>query len=301
MSAPRIVSCLWFDQNAADGVRLYLEALPNARAVTPSYHSGAQDDPGGVARGKELVVAFEAGGRAFTTLNGGPHFTPNPSVSFFVELASDEEVNRTAERLLAGGQVRMPVGAYPWSDRYGWVTDRFGFSWQVMLPRGPIERAAIAPCLMFSDAQRGRAEEAMRAYAEIFPASEVQSLVRYEPGEGPTGSVKHGRVTLAGQTFVAMDSYVSHGVTFNEAISFQVMCRDQAEVDRYYAALSRGGAESRCGWLKDRFGLSWQIVPVDMARWMTGGDRAARDRAMQAMMKMKKLDIAAMDKAFRGE
>ena len=170
-----------------------------------------------------------------------------------------------------------------------------------MLPRRPVERAAIAPCLMFSGDQHGRAEEAMRAYAEIFPASEVESLVRYEPGEGPTDTVKHGRVTLAGQTFVAMDSHVSHGVTFNEAISFQVMCRDQAEVDRYYTALSQGGAESRCGWLKDRFGLSWQIVPVDMPRWMTGGDRAARDRAFQAMLTMKKLDIAAMEKAFRGE
>ena len=301
MTAPRIVSCLWFDQNAADGVRLYTEALPDARPVTTSYYSDAHDGPGGVAGGKELTVAFEAGGRSFTTLNGGPHFKPNPSVSFFVEVASAGEVDRIAARLLADGQARMPVGAYPWSDRYGWVSDRFGFSWQVMLPRHPVERAAIAPCLMFSGDQRGRAEEAMRAYAGIFPESEVQSLVRYEPGEGPTDTVKHGRVTLAGQTFVAMDSHVSHDVTFNEAISFQVMCRDQAEVDRYHAALSQGGAESRCGWLKDRFGLSWQIVPMDMPRWMTGGDPAARARAFQAMLTMKKLDIAAMEKAFRGE
>jgi predicted 3-demethylubiquinone-9 3-methyltransferase (glyoxalase superfamily) len=301
MIAPRIVSCLWFDQNAADGVRLYTEALPDARPVATSYYSDAYDNPGGVAGGKELTVAFEAGGRSFTTLNGGPHFKPNPGVSFFVEVASADEVNCIAELLLAGGQAMMPVGAYPWSDRYGWVTDRFGFSWQVMLSRRPAPRAAIAPCLMFSGDQHGRAEEAMRACAEIFPASEVESLVRYEPGEGATDTLKHGRVTLAGQTFIAMDSHVSHGVTFNEAISFQVMCRDQAEVDRYYAALSRGGAESRCGWLKDRFGLSWQIVPVDMPRWMTGGDRAARERAFQAMLTMKKLDIAAMEKAFRGE
>jgi len=301
MTAPRIVSCLWFDQNAADGVRLYTEALPDARPVATSYHSDAHANPGGVAGGKELTVAFEAGGHPFTTLNGGPLFKPNPSVSFFVEVASADEVNRIAERLLAGGQAMMPVAAYPWSDRYGWVADRFGFTWQVVLPRPPVERAAIAPCLMFSGDQQGRAEEAMRAYAGIFPASEVQSLVRYEPGEGPTDTIKHGRFTLAGQTFVAMDSHVSHSATFNEAISFQVMCRDQAEVDRYHAALSLGGAESRCGWLKDRFGLSWQIVPVDMPRWMTGGDRAARDRTFQAMMTMKKLDIAAMEKAFRGE
>jgi predicted 3-demethylubiquinone-9 3-methyltransferase (glyoxalase superfamily) len=300
MTTPRIVSCLWFDQNAADGVRLYTEALPDARHAATSYYPEAHDSPSGVAGGKELTVAFEAGGCSFTTLNGGPHFKPNPSVSFFLEVASAEDVNRIAGLLLAGGKALMALGSYPWSDRYGWVSDRFGFSWQVMVPRSPVERVAIAPCLMFSDDRHGRAEEAMRAYAEIFPESQVQSIVRYEAGEGPTDTVKHGRVTLAGKTFVAMDSHAPHGFAFNEAISFQVMCHDQTEVDRYYTALSHGGAESRCGWLKDRFGLSWQIVPVDMPRWMTGGDRAARDRAFQAMMTMKKLDIAAMEKAFRG-
>ena len=301
MSAPRIVSCLWFDQNGADGVRLYTEALPGARAVATSYYPDAHDTPSGVAGGKELTVAFEAGGSSFTTLNGGPHFKPNGSISFFVEVETAGDVDRIAARLVEGGQTMMPVGEYPWSNRYGWVADRFGFNWQVMLPRTPVARPAIAPCLMFSDAQKGRAEEAMRAYVAIFPASEIQTVARYEAGEGPTGNIKHGRITLAGQTFVAMDSHVSHGVTFNEAISFQVMCRDQAEVDRYYAALVEGGSESRCGWLKDRFGVAWQIVPTDMPRWMTSPDRAARDRAFKAMMTMKKLDIAAMEKAFRGE
>src|SRR5271154_4814989 len=134
MTAPRIVSCLWFDQNAADGVRLYSQALPDARPVTTSFYSDANDNPGGVARGNELTVAFEAGGHGFPTLKGGPNFKPNPSVSFFVEVASAGEVDRITELLLAGGQAMMPLGASPWSDRYGWVTDRFGFSWQVMLP-----------------------------------------------------------------------------------------------------------------------------------------------------------------------
>ncbi len=110
MTASRIVSCLWFDQNAADGLRLYTEALPDARAVAVSHYHAAHDDPGGVARGKELPLSFEAGGCSFVTLNGGPHFKPNPSVSFFVEVASADEVNRVAELLLAGGQALMPLG-----------------------------------------------------------------------------------------------------------------------------------------------------------------------------------------------
>jgi predicted 3-demethylubiquinone-9 3-methyltransferase (glyoxalase superfamily) len=300
MTEPRIVSCLWFDKEAADGVRLYTDALPDARPVATSHDPEAQGNPGDVARAKELTVAFEAGGCSFTTLNGGPHFKPNASVSFFVELPRVEDVDRTAGLLIAGGQALMPLGTYAWSDRYAWVSDRFGFHWQVMLARRPLERAAIAPCLMFSDAQQGRAEEAMRAYASIFPGSAVETLVRYEPGEGPTDAIKHGRVSLAGKSFVAMDSHVSHGVGFNEATSFQVMCRDQAEVDRYHAALAEGGKGGRCGWLKDRFGVSWQIVPVDLPRWMTSGDKLARDRAFQAMMTMTKLDIAALEKAFRG-
>ncbi len=301
MTVPPISLCLWFDQNAAEGVRLYTQVLPDVRPLGTSHYPDAQGNASGVAAGAELTVAFDAGGRSFTTINGGPMFKPNETTSFFVEVASSDAVDRMAEQLLVGGKALMPVGAYPWSQRYGWVCDRFGFNWQLMLARRPLERAEIAPCLMFTGAQHGRAEEALRAYAEIFPASEMISLDRYAAGQGPTGTVKHGRVSLAGQTFIAMDSHVSHGVAFSEAVSFQVMCRDQAEVDRYYAALSLGGTESRCGWVKDRFGVSWQIVPTEMSRWMSGGDAAARARAFQAMLTMKKLDIAAMEKAFRGE
>jgi len=300
VSHPNVVSCLWFDKNAAEAAEFYVRALPGGRIDKTAHSPESVDTPSGAPRGSVLTVAFEAGGRAFIAVNGGPHFKPTPSISFFVELDSAAEVDRVASALADGGQALMPVGSYPWSERYGWVQDRYGFTWQIMLARAPGAGPQIFPCLMFSDAQHKRAEEAMRRYVEIFPGSELGAIARYEAGEGDVGTVKHGRFKLAGQLFAAMDSHVPHGFAFNEAISFQVMCKDQAEVDRYWMELSAGGSESRCGWLKDRFGLSWQIVPVDMPRWMTSGDAAARDRTFQAMLPMKKLDIATLARAFEG-
>jgi predicted 3-demethylubiquinone-9 3-methyltransferase (glyoxalase superfamily) len=134
----------------------------------------------------------------------------------------------------------------------------------------------------------------------IFPDGRIENMERYAPGEGPNGSVKHGRFVLGGQEMVAMDGHVEHGTTFNEGLSLQVMCEDQRELDRYWDALSEGGKKGRCGWLKDRFGLSWQVVPADIVQWMTATDPAARDRAFEAMLKMTKLDLAALKRAFQG-
>ena len=153
---------------------------------------------------------------------------------------------------------------------------------------------------MFVGAVHGKAEAAMRTYASIFPEGRIASVERYTAGEGPEGTVKHGRFVLGGQEMIAMDSHIDHGFTFNEAISLQVMCKDQDELNRYWAALSEDGKKGPCGWLKDRFGVSWQVVPIGIADWMTSKDIAARDRAFDAVMRMKKLDIAAIQAAFDG-
>lgn len=300
MPSPEIVPCIWFDDQAERAAELYVRTFPGGRITATSRYPAAVDNPSGRPRGSVLTVEVELAGRRFTLLNGGPIFTLNPSVSFFTHVEGAAEADRRFGALAEGGEVLMALGAYPWSERYGWVKDRFGVSWQVMAGRRPPGAAAIVPCLMFAGSQAGRAEEAMRAYAGIFPEGRVVGVERYGPGEGPVGSVKHGRLTLAGQDLVAMDSHVAHGITFNEALSFQVMCGDQASVDRYWEALGAGGAHGPCGWLKDRFGLSWQVVPASMAAWMAGQDSAGRDRAFAAMLKMGKLDAAALERAYRG-
>jgi predicted 3-demethylubiquinone-9 3-methyltransferase (glyoxalase superfamily) len=300
MSSRTFVPCLWFDDQAEQAAAFYLRTFPDSRITATSRYPESSDNPSGRPRGSVLTVELELAGQGFTLLNGGPFFVANPSISFFVRIDTSAQAERLFALLAEGGEVLMALDAYPWSERYGWVKDRFGVSWQVMAGRRQPGGATIVPCLMFAGSQHGRAEEAMRVYAGIFPGGRIESVERYAADEGPAGTVKHGRVVLGGQEMVAMDSHVDHGVTFNEAISLQVMCQDQAEVDRYWAALSEGGEPGPCGWLKDRFGLSWQIVPNTIAEWMACQDATARDRAFEAMLQMKKLDIAALKRAFDG-
>jgi predicted 3-demethylubiquinone-9 3-methyltransferase (glyoxalase superfamily) len=300
MSERPIVPCLWLDDQAEQAASFYGEVFPDARVLAVARYPETIDNPSGKPRGSVVTVDIEVAGQRFTLLNGGPMFVINPSISFFVHVDTADEVDRLVAKLSEGGRALMPLGAYPWSERYAWVMDRFGATWQVIAGRREGTRDTIVPCLMFSGALHGRAEEAMRTYAGIFAGGRIDSVERYTAGEGPEGTVKHGRFTLAGQAMIAMDSHVDHGFGFNEALSFQVMCDDQAELDRYWAALSEGGEEGPCGWLKDRFGVSWQVVPARVVEWMTSDDVAARERAFLAMMKMKKLDVAALEAAFAG-
>jgi predicted 3-demethylubiquinone-9 3-methyltransferase (glyoxalase superfamily) len=158
----------------------------------------------------------------------------------------------------------------------------------------PIQK--ITPHLWYAT----EAEEAARFYAEIFPDSRVDRVTTLptDSPSGPAGSVKVVELTLCGQSFIAMSAGPLD--PFNHAISFAVTCEDQAEVDRYWDALLKGGAPEQCGWLKDRFGVSWQIVPAVLGTMIADPDRAKARRAAQAMLKMVKLDIAGLTAAFNG-
>jgi predicted 3-demethylubiquinone-9 3-methyltransferase (glyoxalase superfamily) len=298
--SPTIIPCLWLDDQAEEAARFYTSTFGDGRVLATSHYPRSFDNPGGKPRGSVLTVEFEVLGQRFTALNGGPHFVINPSISFFVHTDTPERTDTLCAALGLGGKFLMPAGSYPWSERYGWVQDRFGVSWQVMTSKRASGGAAITPCLMFADAQHGRAEEAMKAYTAVFPDSRIVQIERYGADRGPQGKVVHGRFVLGGQDFAAMDSHEARGATFNEGLSFQVMCEDQAEVDRYWQRLSEGGSPGVCGWLKDAFGLSWQIVPESISAWLTSRDPQANDRAFQAMLGMKKLDIAKLDAAFAG-
>lgn len=147
----------------------------------------------------------------------------------------------------------------------------------------------IVPNLWFDT----EAEAAAEFYCSVFPDSRVTTTARYtDAGPGPAGSVMTVQFELAGQTFVAING--GPQFTFSEAVSLQITCADQDEVDRYWAALTDGGQESQCGWLKDRFGLSWQVVPTGMDEIFADPDPSRAQRAMQAMFSMRKLDLAAL-------
>ena len=294
-----IVPCLWLDDQAERAARFYSETFPRGRITSLSHYPQTGNNPSGKAAGSVLTVEFEIAGQHFTALNGGPHFEINPSISFFVYVDTPREADALFARLAEGGKVLMGIDKYPWSERYGWVQDRFGASWQVISGVRP-GAATISPCLMFAGKRQGQAEAALKAYAAAFPGSRIDAVERYAAGEGPEGNVKHGRASLGGQPLIAMDSHAPHAFDFDPGLSLQVMCADQAEVDRYWGTLSEGGAPGQCGWLTDRFGVSWQVVPNRIAEWLTSKDIAARDRAFQAVMGMRKIDIAAIEAAFRG-
>ena len=154
----------------------------------------------------------------------------------------------------------------------------------------------ITPCLWFN----GEAEQAAEFYTSVLPNSRILSQTRFGDGaRGEPGQVMTVNFELDGREFVGLNG--GPGFSFTEAVSFQLSCENQEEVDRYWNGLSAGGEEGQCGWLKDRFGLSWQVVPTALPRLLGGDDPAGAQRALTAMLGMKKLDIAAMERAYAGE
>jgi predicted 3-demethylubiquinone-9 3-methyltransferase (glyoxalase superfamily) len=157
--------------------------------------------------------------------------------------------------------------------------------------------SSITPFFWFDT----QAEEAANFYTSVFPNSRVTDVVRYgETGPGPAGTVMTVRFELDGNPFVALNGGPEH-YGFNLGISFMVNCETQDEVDRYWALLTEGGEEGQCGWLKDKYGLSWQIVPEALPSLLGDPDPERSERAMQAMLKMKKLDIHEMERAAAGD
>ena len=156
----------------------------------------------------------------------------------------------------------------------------------------------ISPCLWFD----GQAEEAARFYTSLFPDSRIVSVDRAaaDTPSGPEGTVLSVDFTLGGRSFIGLNG--GDDFKFSEAISLSIDCEDQAEVDRYWTALIDGGGEpSVCGWLKDRYGLSWQVIPRQLPEMLKSSDRAAAKRAMESMLKMTKIEVAELERAFAGD
>jgi predicted 3-demethylubiquinone-9 3-methyltransferase (glyoxalase superfamily) len=292
----KIIPHLWFDKEAKDAANFYVSVFPDS-AITSS--TVLRNTPSGDCD----VVAFDLMGYSFLSISAGPLFTFNPSVSFFVLCKTNDEVDRLWAKLSEGGHVLMELGEYPFSKRYGWTADKYGVTWQVSLDDGHYQyRHRITPTLMYVGNVAGKAEEAMRFYASVLPESIVGDIARYPAGMEPDkeGTVMHGSVTLAGQEFFAMDSAQKHDFTFNEAISLIVHCDSQEEIDRYWYKLSAVPAAEQCGWLKDKFGLSWQITPSDMEEMLRSSSQAQVDRVTQAFLPMKKLDMETIRRAYEG-
>jgi predicted 3-demethylubiquinone-9 3-methyltransferase (glyoxalase superfamily) len=299
----RIVPNLWFDGQAEEAAALYASLVRNSSLGQPIRASRAGFEVHRLAEDTDMVLPFTLAGQDFMAINGGPQFKFNPSVSFLIACRTTGEVDAVWDRLAASGRPLMELGAYPFSERYGWTADRYGLSWQVMAVGSREIRQKIVPTLMYVGAQAGKAEEAIRLYASAFENSGIGGIVRYGPGEepNPAGTVKHAAFSLEGQEFAAMDSALDHDFAFNEAVSFLRLCETQTEIDRFWAVLtSGGGREGPCGWLKDRFGVSWQIAPTRLQEMLRDPHKDKVERVTDAFLKMTKLDIDGLEKAFRG-
>lgn len=276
MSHP-IYPCLWFDGQAQQAAEFYSNVFAGTKITS--------ENP--------LVVTIELAGQKFMLLNGGPFFTINPSISFYVVCETESEVNLAWKKLADSGSVLMPLNSYPWSSRYGWIQDKFGVSWQLSAGKLDSVGQKFTPCLMFTQQYAGKAEEAIGFYNSVFGNSSLVGIMRYS-AEDPDveGTVKHAQFKLNGQVFMAMDSSLEHKFCFNEAISLVQECDTQDEIDFYWEKLSAVAEAEQCGWLKDQFGVSWQIVPKILEQLMSNPERS--QRVMNAFMQMKKFDIAKL-------
>ena len=284
----KITPFLWFDNQAEEAVNLYTSIFNNSQTTSLMR----------MPDGKVLTAGFQLDGQSFAALNGGPQFKFNPAISFFVVCKTEAEVNDIWSKITEGGSVMMALNKYPWSEWYGWGQDRFGLSWQIMLNKNGGEQKFI-PCLMFAGDELIKAEEAVNFYTSIFENSKIGSISRYTADEtAPKDSIKYAEFDLNGQTFSIMGSAMPHNFAFNEALSFVIDAPTQESIDYYWSHLTEGGgSESQCGWLKDKYGISWQVVPPVLSQLLGDKDPAKAQRVMQAMLKMSKIIIADLEKA----
>jgi predicted 3-demethylubiquinone-9 3-methyltransferase (glyoxalase superfamily) len=289
----KITPHLWFDTEAVEAANFYASTFPES---TVTNLTTIHDTPSGDTD----IVSFELLSMPFMAISAGPLFKFTPAVSFAVSCATREQVDTLWERLSEGGTALMPLASYPFSERYGWTTDKYGLSWQIMLAGEEQGGQPITPTLMFVGEVCGKAEDAIDLYTSVFPNSKVGPILRYGSEEEPEkqGTIKYASFVLDGHQFAAMDSALEHNFGFNEAISFIVSCETQEEIDHYWDSLSAVPESEQCGWLKDRYGLSWQVVPSAMDEMLRDGTKEQIARVTEAFLKMKKFDLAELRRAY---
>ncbi|TBL80993.1 VOC family protein [Paenibacillus thalictri] len=294
---------LWFDKEAKEAAEFYCSVFPNSKITSTRTLNNTPS-------GNCDVVSFNVWDHPFMAISAGPYFKINPSISFTVhfdpsrEPNAKEKLDEVWNTLSLGGIALMPLDKYPFSEWYGWIQDKYGVSWQLILtnPEGE-PRPTIVPSLLFVGDNCGKAEEAREFYLSVFQHTQPGVLYRYGPGQEPNTeeTVMFTDFMLENTWFTAMDSALNHPFSFNEAVSFMVICETQEQIDYYWEKLSAIPEAEQCGWLKDKYGLSWQISPCILDEMMAKGTTEQRDRVAQVFLKMKKFDIAALHKASQGE
>ncbi len=290
----KISTCFWFNGQAEEAAKFYASLFKNSKIGKTSYYTEAVAEVSGQKKGSVMTVDFEIEGFQFEALNGGPQFKMTPAISFFVNCETEKEVDTLWGKLTKGGQIMMELDKYEWSKKYGWVQDKYGVSWQLILSEKFDEK--IFPSLLFVNKKVGKGEEAIKFYTSVFKNSKIKEIFRDEKSK----TIMYSDFKIEGCLFSLMESSIKHEFDFSEGTSFIINCKNQDEVDYYWDRLIEGGGDhSQCGWLKDKYGVSWQVVPTILGELVTDKDSARVERVMKAMLKMKKLDIEALKKAYK--
>lgn len=292
---PPIVPCIWYNMNAAEAIDFYSSIFKNCKILHTLKNTERSNpsDPDSV-----LAIDFELEGLPFLALNGGSQYKPNPSISFFVNSTDRMEIKKLWDKFSIEGNIKMSLDKYDYSEYYGWIEDKYGISWQLMLvEEEPVQK--IVPSFFFTGKEYGKAEEAVNFYTSIFPDSSIGLTAKYPAGSEPEkeGAIMYEAFELCRQKFVAMESAQEHGFEFNEGISLIVYCKSQDQIDDYWNKLTTGGNEIQCGWLKDKYGVAWQITPENLPKLLRHNNKDKADRVMEAMMRMVKLNMAELEEA----
>lgn len=306
----KITPHLWYDKEAKEAAGFYCSIFPNSKITNATT---LHNTPSGDAD----IVSFELAGQKFLSISAGPFFKFNPSISFILNFDPSKDKNArknldaTWEKLSQGGTALMPLDKYPFSERYGWIQDKFGLSWQLILSNPDGEEAPfITPSFLFVGSVCGKAEEASDFYMSVFSQRNGSSkntkrglIERYPNGMEPDkeGTIMFTGFMLENQWFAAMDSAREHKFAFNEAVSLMITCETQEEIDYFWEKLSAIPQAEQCGWCKDKYGVSWQISPAVMGEMMSKGTPEQINRLTQAFLPMKKFDIAKLEKAYHGK
>ncbi len=303
----KIIPHLWFNKEAVEAAEFYVAAFgstcsPQAASSKITHKGVIKDTPSGDCD----IVSFDLCDYSFMAISAGPYFTMNPSISFMLNFDPSRDTDARTnldtlwKKLSDGGTPLMPLDAYPFSERYGWIQDKYGVTWQLILTKPDAEpRPFIIPSLMFTGDNTGKADEAIDFYVSVFKNSKRGLTAKYPPEASPEPAAKlmFAECMLEDQWFAAMDSGHMHKFSFNEAISLLVRCETQEEIDYYSNKLSAVPEAEQCGWLKDQYGVSWQISPVAFDEMLKGDEKTVA-RVTQAFLKMKKFDLATLKKIY---
>lgn len=279
--------CLWFDGHLTEAADFYLKTFEDSKKIDETHY--ITDEHGKI--GDLLTIALELAGCKFLLLNGGSDFKPTPAISYVVNCENEKQLNDVWSRLNQDGETLMPLTTYPELGKFGWTNDRYGFSWQVRLGDS---LQTIVPCIMFANENYGLAQAAIDEWIAAFGGKQTFVI------KGKEDRLRASGFQLRGQELIIMDSPEKHDFDFSMGNSFYFYFKDQADIDQAWEAITRDGKEWPCGWMEDRYGVYWQTVNQKLLDWTNDPDIEKAQRATQEMYKMKKIDLAQIQRAHDG-